>query len=113
MSEEADTEEEEVEAAAATEDTETVTETEEDIVVDLDSAEDYESRISELREQVDRQQEQIDELEDLMLDLTTRVADDKGMGVCPECHGPVQKVRRLIGTTTIECRRCGETFHEY
>ena len=85
----------------------------EDVVVDLDSAAAYEQSVEELQETVEEQAERIDELEDLLLDLSVRAADDRGMGVCPECHGPVEKVTRWFGPTTIECRRCGETFHEY
>jgi RNA polymerase-binding transcription factor DksA len=92
---------------------ETVAEETEDVVVDLDSAEAYEQRVDQLQETVETQQEQIEELEGLLLDLSTRVADDRGMGVCPECHGPVEKVRRWFRPTTIECRRCGEVFHEF
>lgn len=89
------------------------TDTAEDVVVDLDSAAAYDERVDELQETVEQQAERIDELEDLLLDLSVRAADDRGMGVCPECHGPVEKVRRWFGPTTIECRRCGEVFHEY
>jgi len=88
-------------------------ETTEEVRVDLDSAEAYEQRVDQLQEAVEEQAEQIAELEDLLLDLSVRVADDRGMGVCPECHGPVEKVSRWFGPTTIECRRCGEVFHEY
>ena len=89
------------------------TETAEDVVVDLDSAAAYDQRVDELQETVDAQAERIEELEDLLLDLSVRAADDRAMGVCPECHGPVEKVSRWFGPTTIECRRCGGTFHEY
>jgi RNA polymerase-binding transcription factor DksA len=89
------------------------TEDDEDVVVDLDSATAYEERVDELQETVEAQEERIEELEDLLLDLSVRAADDRGMGVCPECHGPVEKVKRWFGPTTIECRRCGEAFHEY
>lgn len=88
-------------------------ETEEDVVVDLDSAEAYEQRVDQLQETVAEQQEQIEELENLLLDLSVRAADDRGLGVCPECHGPVEKVGRWFGPTTIECTRCGREFHEY
>lgn len=84
-----------------------------DLVVDLDSAEAYEQRIDQLQETVEEQTERIEELEDLLLDLSVRAADDRGMGVCPECHGPVEKVKRWFGPTTIQCRRCDEVFHEY
>lgn len=86
---------------------------EEEIVVDLDSAQQYEDRIEQLESTVEEQTEQIEELQDLLLDLSVRAADDRGMGVCPECHGPVMKVKSWFRSTTIECKRCGEVFHEY
>lgn len=85
----------------------------EEVVLDLEAAEEYEEAIDRLTERIEEQQEQIEELNDLMLDLSTRVADGRGMGVCPDCHGPVMKVKRLFRSTTIECRRCGRVFHEY
>lgn len=98
------------ESEEATEEREAPTE---DVVLDLESAQEYESRIDELQETVEDQRERIEELEGLMLDLSTRVADGKGMGVCPDCHGPVTKITRWIRTSTIECTRCGRVFHEY
>jgi RNA polymerase-binding transcription factor DksA len=87
-------------------------ETDEDAVVDLSDVQDYERRIDELTEQVEAQQAEMEELRELLLDLSVRQADDRGMGVCPECHGPVEKVRRWFRPTVIKCRRCGEVFHE-
>lgn len=84
-----------------------------DDVIDLDSATDYAQSVEELQETVAQQNERIDELEDLLLDLSARAADDGGIGVCPECHGPVEKVSRWFGPTTIECRRCDNVLHEY
>ncbi len=81
--------------------------------VDLDAAAAHEQRIEQLQETVSEQADRIEELEALLLDLSVRAADDRGMGVCPECHGPVEKVSRWFGPTTIECRRCGTVFHEY
>jgi len=72
-----------------------------------------EAETEALRERIEEQQEEIEELQDLMLDLSVRVADDQGMGVCPDCHGPVTKRKRLIRQSTIECARCGRVFHEY
>jgi len=104
----------EVETEADAEGTEQVVDrADEEVVVDLDSATAHEERVDQLQETVADQQERIEELEDLLLDLSVRAADDRGMGVCPECHGPVEKVRRWFGSTTIECRRCGTSFHEY
>jgi hypothetical protein len=117
MSDRTDTEEkerEDVEAVEVTEERERErTEPREEVVLDFESAEEYQTRIDELQREVENQREQIAELQSLLLDLSTRVADGGGMGVCPECHGPVEKTRRWFGSTTIECRRCGELFHEY
>jgi len=104
----------EVETEADTEGTEQVVDrADEEVVVDLDSATAHEERVDQLQATVEDQQARIEELEDLLLDLSVRAADDRGMGVCPECHGPVEKVRRWFGSSTIECRRCGKSFHEY
>jgi hypothetical protein len=84
-----------------------------DVVLDLEAAEEYEAVIDQLQERVDEQQEQIEELNDLMLDLSVRVADDRAMGVCPDCHGAVIKRKGLFRRTTIECTRCGEVYHKY
>lgn len=94
-------------------DAETVEEVDEEVVIDLDAAAEYEQRIDELEATVERQQEQVEELESLLLDLSTRVADGRDIGVCPECHGPVERVRRWFRPSVIKCRRCGEVYHEY
>jgi hypothetical protein len=86
---------------------------EDEVVLDVSASEESEAEVDALRETVEQQRERIEELEDLMLDLSVRVADDRAMGVCPECHGPVQKMSRWIRPSTIECRRCGEVFHTY
>ncbi|MFB6146241.1 MAG: hypothetical protein ABEJ08_00960 [Halobacteriaceae archaeon] len=75
-------------------------------VLDIEAIDERERTVEELEDRVA-------ELEDLVLDLSTRVADDGGLGVCPECHGPVTKVRRWVRSNSIECQRCGEVFHEY
>jgi hypothetical protein len=85
----------------------------EDIVLDIDSAADSETRLDQLQETVREQSEAIDDLQGLLMDLSTRVADDGGMGVCTDCHGPVVKTKRWFGATTIECQRCGRVYHEY
>jgi RNA polymerase-binding transcription factor DksA len=112
MTDDAD-QETETDVDVAVEPTQAESDVAEDVVVDLDSAEAYEQRVDRLQETVEAQEARIEELEDLLLDLSVRAADDRGMGVCPECHGPVEKIRRWLRPTTIECRRCGETFHEY
>lgn len=103
-------------------DTETRTETDErvdedvldeEVVLDLESAQEYEERIETLEERLEDQQSEVERLEDLLLDLSVRAADGRGMGVCPECHGPVVKQRRWVRPTTIECTECGEVYHEY
>ena len=88
------------------------TETEE-AVIDLDAAGAREATVEELRETVERQQEQIEELNGLLMDLSTRVADGNDMGVCPDCHGPVVKTGGFLRRTKIECRDCDRVFHEY
>jgi hypothetical protein len=80
-----------------------------EVVVDVDAVSDE----TALAERVEEQKERIEELEDLVLDLSVRVADDRAMGVCPDCHGPVQKMDRWIRPSTIECRRCDRVFHTY
>jgi hypothetical protein len=72
-----------------------------------------EERIEALEGKLDEREAEIEELQDLLLDLSTRVADDRGVGVCPDCHGPVVTVRGLFRPSTIECKRCGRVLHEY
>ncbi|MFB6168408.1 MAG: hypothetical protein ABEJ43_06125 [Haloferacaceae archaeon] len=98
------TAEEEREADVAVED-----DRDDEVVVDVDAVSDE----TALAERVESQEERIEELEDLLLDLSVRVADDKAMGVCPDCHGPVTKMERWIRPSTIECRRCDRVFHTY
>ncbi len=85
----------------------------ENVVLDLESAEEYERDVDTLLETVEQQQQRIEKLESLMLDLSTRVADGRDMGVCPDCHGPVERVRRWFRPSVIKCQRCGEIYHEY
>jgi uncharacterized coiled-coil protein SlyX len=114
MAEGSDTDEEET-SDTATESADAVGDevVNEEVVIDLESAEEYEQRIETLEEQLAEQREEMEELQDLMLDLSTRVADGRDMGVCPECHGPVVKKRRWLRANTIECTQCEEVFHEY
>jgi myo-inositol catabolism protein IolC len=88
---------------------ESTTDREDEVVLDVDAVEDE----TDLAERVREQEERIEELEDLLLDLSVRVADDQAMGVCPDCHGAVTKMSRWIRPSTIECRRCGRVFHTY
>lgn len=100
--------------AEADADTESDTETEtESAVIDLDAAAERDTTVEELRERVEEQQEQIEELNGLLLDLSTRVADGNDMGVCPDCHGPVMKTGGFLRRKQIKCRDCGRVFHEY
>jgi hypothetical protein len=85
------------------------TERDDEVVVDVDAV----GEETALAERVEEQEARIEELEDLLLDLSVRVADDQAMGVCPDCHGPVTKVDRWIRPSTIECRRCDRVFHTY
>lgn len=89
------------------------TTTDDDVVIDLEAADEQEAAVEELREQVGEQREQIHELNDLLVDLSARAAHTGGMGVCPDCHGPVTKMKRWVRTSTVECTRCGRVFHEY
>lgn len=82
---------------------------EDEVVVDVDAVGDE----TGLAERVREQEERIEELDDLVLDLSVRVADDRAMGVCPDCHGPVTKMDRWIRSSTIECRRFDRVFHTY
>lgn len=108
------TEELEVQETAEVErEIERESETQEEAVVDLDAAAEYETVADDVRETIRRQQEQIEELNDLVLDLSTRVADNDGVGVCPDCHGAVQKTGGWFSKKKIACRDCGRVFHEY
>ncbi|MDY6818986.1 MAG: hypothetical protein SVG88_10030 [Halobacteriales archaeon] len=104
---EAEIEEEEVDVDT------TETDVDDEVVLDIDAAEEYEAQIERLEEQVQSQAEEIDKLQNLLTDLSARVADGNDMGVCPDCHGPVVKQRRWFRSNTIECTRCGRVFHEY
>lgn len=81
-------------------------------VLDADAATSSQST-EELRAMVDEQQERIEELEDLLLDLSTRVADGNNMGVCPDCHGAVIRVNPWFRSAKIKCTQCERVFHEY
>ena len=87
------------------------TESEDEVVLDVDAVADADTEA--LAQRLEEQEERISELEDLVLDLSVRVADDQAMGVCPDCHGPVMKMSRWIRPDTIECRRCDRVFHTY
>lgn len=89
------------------------TETTSEAVLDIESVEEREQRIEELRGTIEEQAQQIDELEDMMLDLSARVADGDGTGVCPDCQGPVVKRDPWFRSARIECTQCGRVFHEY
>jgi len=106
----ADEEEIEVETEESLEASETETS---EAVLDVESVEEQEQSVEELRETLDEQNERIGELEGLLLDLSARVADGDGTGVCPECHGPVVKRDPWFRRARIECTQCGEVFHKY
>jgi hypothetical protein len=113
MADQTDTEEDQRTAEEELEETTQEESIDDDIVLDIDSATESETRVDQLQETVEQQSEEIDELQGLLMDLSTRVADDGGMGVCTDCHGPVVKQKRWFGSTTIECQRCGRVYHEY
>ena len=89
-------------------------EQEEQPIVDIDEDTELDSE-EDLHELVQQQQKRIETLQSQLLDLSTRVADGGGVGVCSVdgCKGPVVKVNRWLRPTTIECRRCDEVFYEY
>ncbi|MFB6281334.1 MAG: hypothetical protein ABEH40_04895 [Haloferacaceae archaeon] len=84
-----------------------------EVVLDVAAAEEREREFERLVETVEEQAERIEELEDMVLDLSVRAADDRSMGVCPDCHGPVVKNDRWLRSSTIDCQRCGRRFHTY
>ncbi|MFB6207032.1 MAG: hypothetical protein ABEJ05_10960 [Haloglomus sp.] len=100
---EADTESETVETEAASA----------EATLDVEAAEEREATVEELQERVADQQNRIEELEDLLLDMSARAAHDGGTGVCPDCHGPVIKTSPLLRSAKIKCTECGRVFHEY
>lgn len=81
---------------------------------DVDTEEEAEDRTREL---LQKQQEQIEQLNDLVLDLSARTADNGGVGVCPDCNGPViqSKTGGVLYSRPdkIECTDCGRVLHEY
>lgn len=103
------------EAAEATEESadEQDVEVETEATLDVEAAEEREASVETLRERVTEQEERIEELEDLLLDLSARNADDGGTGVCPDCHGPVAKTSTLFRSPKIKCMKCERVFHEY
>lgn len=101
------------EAVETESESESETTTDTEATLDIEAAVEREETVEALRDQVDEQQARIDELEDMVLDLTTRVADDKATGVCPDCHGPVIKSKPWFRSAKIKCMDCGRVFHEY
>lgn len=101
-----DTEEAETDAEVSTDEEQT------EAVLDAEAMAQAES-VDELQAVVEDQQERIEELEDLLLDLSTRVADGNSMGVCPDCHGAVIKVNPWFRSAKIRCTDCERVFHEY
>lgn len=89
-------------------------ETEDEATIDVETTEE-ETGEQDLRELVEEQQEEIEELQDIVLDLSARAAHSGGIGVCPDCHGPLRKVGGgFLGLKTkIKCGECGEVYHEY
>ncbi|ERH00079.1 MAG: hypothetical protein J07HQX50_01233 [Haloquadratum sp. J07HQX50] len=107
------TETDESEIENTTTQTSTSSSAETEATLDVEAAAEREEYIEELREQVDDQQSRIEELEDLVLDLSTRVASGDATGVCPDCHGPVVKVSPWFRSSKIKCSQCGRVFHEF
>lgn len=77
----------------------------EDAAIELESVAEYEQRIEEFRSLAEAQQDQIEALNDMIIDLSTRVADGLDISGCPECYGPLVRKNRLFRNDTIECRR--------
>jgi hypothetical protein len=116
MSDEATTETERSGVKSTTDDVaeaETESEAEADATLDIEAAVEREETVEALEDRVGEQQERIEELEDMVLDLTTRVADDRATGVCPDCHGPVVKSKPWFRSAKIKCMDCGRVLHEY
>ena len=112
MANDSPAEEEEIEVE--TEESVEASETESsEAVLDVESVEQQTADVEELREIIDEQNERIEDLEDTLLDLSTRVAYGDGTGVCPDCNGPVVKRSPLFRRARIECTECGRQFHEY
>ncbi|MFB6118051.1 hypothetical protein [Halosegnis sp.] len=107
--EETDTETE----ADAEAETETEADAEAEATLDVEAAQEREETVEQLREQVAEQQARIEELEDIMLDMSARAAHDGGTGVCPDCHGPVIKTNPFLRSPKVKCTSCGRVFHEY
>jgi len=101
-----DTKEDDTSEETSTDDEQT------EAVLDAERMEQAES-MDELQAVVEDQQERIMELEDLLLDLSTRVADGNSMGVCPDCHGAVIKINPWFRSAKIKCTDCERVFHEY
>jgi uncharacterized protein with PIN domain len=89
------------------------TDTEQESALDLEAAAEYEARIDALEAQAAEQREEIERLNGLLLDLSTRVADGNDIGVCPDCNGPLERISRLFRTDTIECTDCGRVVYSY
>lgn len=103
-----ETDAEETEATEDVEDEEAA-----EAVLDVEEIQEQEQTVDEIEERLDSQSERIEKLEDLLLDLSARAADDGGTGVCPDCHGPVVKVNSWFRKSRIKCTECGRVFHEY
>ena len=93
--------------------TETETETEPETTLDIEAAAEQEASIEALQNTVEEQGDRIEELEDLVLDLSARVASGDATGVCPDCHGPVIKSNPFFRSAKIKCSDCGRVFHDY
>lgn len=105
--------EEEEETTETEAEAEIEAETESEATLDIEAAEEREATVEELRRLANEQQERIEELEDVMLDMSARAAHNGGTGVCPDCHGPVIKISRWFRSPRIKCTECERVFHEY
>lgn len=101
----------------------------EDAVLDLGESAEPKEKIEKLKERVNEQEdiiesqkkaihkheERLDQMSDTLLDLSARVADGGGAGVCMKdsCPGALLRVQDEDGTDIIKCSGCGEVVHEY
>ncbi len=49
----------------------------------------------------------------MVMDLSARLADNDGVGVCPDCRGPITKTGGFFSKDEIKCQDCGRVYHQY
>lgn len=104
-------------------------EKQDDAVLDLGESSEPKEKIEKLRARINEQEkiiesqkeaihkheERLNQMSDTLLDLSARIADSGGAGVCMKdsCHGALLRVQNKNGDDVIKCSGCGETVHEY